>query len=232
MKTTNVQNADLNYDRYGMDEYDSDIRKVIPGHEDLHKQIENSVTTYAQGHQVTKIADLGIGTGLTSERILSLVPEAQLTAVDFSDNMIQGAKKRLAAYDTNFITGDYSEIDFGNGFDIVTGVIGIHHQTTEGKQKLFQKIFNSLKHDGMFIFGDLVTYADKMNAAFNDAKHYAFMVEHAEDDTSLKEWAYHHKFLNNLEPIEDQVAWLQDAGFRDVQTKYQFLNTALIIAIK
>src|SRR3954468_7131418 len=126
MKTTNVQPDDLNYDHYAMDKYDADIRRVIPGHEDLHKEIENVMRVYAQKHTVEKIADVGIGTALTAERILKITPHAKLVAVDFSDQMMAGAKKRLEKHTTEFILGDYSEIDFGSNFDIVTSVIGIH----------------------------------------------------------------------------------------------------------
>jgi tRNA (cmo5U34)-methyltransferase len=232
MKTTNVKAENLNYDHYESDKYDADIRRVIPGHEDLHKEIDKVVSEYSKNHQVKKIADLGIGTGLTAERILKVVSGAKLVAVDFSGQMLGGAKQRLAKYDTQYILGDYSEIDWGSDFDIVTSVIGIHHQNSIGKKKVFQKIYNSLKEGGIFIFGDLTTTNNKEDAAYNDARHYHHMVVNAENDTSLREWAYHHKFLNDLASIEDQLDWLKAVGFKDVGVRYRYLNTALIIATK
>ncbi len=232
MKTTNVKADNLNYDHYATGKYDADIRRVIPGHEDLHKEIENFVTDYTKSNKISRVADLGIGTGLTSERILKLTPDAELIAIDFSDQMIEGAKKRLASYNVKYRFGDYSEINFGENFDIVTSVIGIHHQNTGGKKKVFKKVYDSLKKGGVFMFGDLVTYRDKEEAAYNDAKHYALMVKNAEDEKSLREWAYHHKFLNDLAPIEDQIKWLKAVGFKHVTVTFQYLNTALIIAEK
>lgn len=232
MKTTNVNPDDLNYDHYAMGKYDADILRVIPGHVDLHAEIEKVVTEYSETHTVEKVADLGIGTALTAERILRIVPEAKLVAVDFSDQMMGGARKRLEKYNSEFIIGDYSEVDFGKDFDIVTSVIGVHHQNSEGKKKVFEKIFASLKVGGIFIFGDLFTYRNKEDAAYNDAKHFHHLVENAEDEKSLKEWAFHHKFLNLLEPLEDQIEWLQKIGFKKVEVKYNYLNTALIIAEK
>ena len=56
MKTTNVNPNDLNYDHYAMEKYDADILRVIPGHEDLHKEIEKVVKEYSKNHDIKKIA--------------------------------------------------------------------------------------------------------------------------------------------------------------------------------
>ena len=230
--STNVKAEELNYDKYENKKYDDDIRRVIPGHEKLHQEIEKIVEEFSQKNKVEKIVDLGIGTGLTSERILRIIPQVSLTAIDFSETMLSGAKKRLSKYQTKFILGDYAKEEFGKDFDIAVSVIGIHHQNHEGKRKLFKKIFNSLKQGGIFIFGDLVTYKDKEKAALNEEKHYAFLVENATDKKTLEEWTYHHKHLNDLAPIEDQVNWLKEAGFSSVDIKFEKLNTALILAKK
>ena len=231
-KTTNVRADELNYDKYASEIYDDDIKRSIPGHDELHKTIEKVVREFSQKHEVKKILELGIGTGITSEKMLKLIPTASLTAVDFSEQMMGGAKKRLSKYNVKYVLGDYSELKLDSDFDMVLSVIGIHHQNDEGKKKLFRKISNSLKSGGIFIFGDLVTYRDEKKAAVNDARHYHYLVENARDDQALEEWAHHHKFLNLLAPIEDQIEWLKKVGFSTVEVKYEHLNTVLIIAIK
>lgn len=232
MKTTNVKASNLNYDHYETKKYDNDIERVIPGHKRMHQEIKKIVNNFKKNNLINKIADLGVGTGLTAELIMKLNPEANLTANDFSRKMILGAKKRLAGFKVNYVFGDFSEINIGKNFDMVLTVIGLHHQNNTGKKKVFNKIFNSLNKGGIFILGDLVTYRNKQEAAYNDAKHFAHMVKNAEDERSLKEWAYHHKFLNDLAPIEDQIKWLKDVGFKKISIKYKYLNTALIIAYK
>ncbi len=230
--TTNVDPSELNYDSYERDVYDDDIRRSIPGHRDLHVALQDCVEKHVQHTEVSEILELGIGTGITSEVILSLIPEAHLTAIDFSEKMLSGAKERLSAYSVDYLIADYATEPFVGGFDIITSVIGIHHQNNEGKKDLFIKIHDSLTSGGMFIFGDLFTYNDKHKAALNDARHYHHLVEHARSSESMEEWAYHHKFLNDLAAIEDQVIWLRDVGFRKVKIVYEHMNTALIIARK
>ena len=96
INSTNISAGDLNYDHYESKKYDKDIRRVIPGHDALHEHIEKIVKTFAKKKETKKILDLGIGTGITAEKILSCVPSAEMVAVDFSSQMMQGARKRLA----------------------------------------------------------------------------------------------------------------------------------------
>lgn len=230
--TTNVQAKELNYDSYENEVYDEDIRRSIPGYEELHKELETAIKKYSQNNDVKKILELGVGTGISTEKVLRIIPQASLTVIDFSEQMMEGAKKRLSSYNVKYILGDYSEIPFEKDFDIIISVIGIHHQTNEGKKKLFKKIAQSLKPGGIFFFGDLVTHNDKKKAAITDAKHYHHLVNNARNEKSLEEWAHHHKFLNILAPLEQQIQWLKEAGFRTVTLNYEHLNTALLTATK
>jgi len=83
----------------------------------------------------------------------------------------------------------------------------------------------------VFIFADLVTYRDQKEAALNQAKHFKNLVDKTEDDKTLSEWAYHHLYLNDLAPIEDQIKWLKDDGFK-VKKDFLKINTTLLICHK
>ncbi|MBU0707125.1 class I SAM-dependent methyltransferase [Patescibacteria group bacterium] len=231
-KTTNLRADNLNYNNYANEVYDDDVRRSIPGYDELHKSIVKVVSKFSQKHKVRNILDLGVGTGFTSKKILKIIPTASLTAVDFSKQMMSGAKKRLSKYHVRYILGDFSKLNFYTDYEIVLSVIAIHHQNDSAKKRLFKKISNSLKTNGIFIFGDLVTYRDKKKAAINYSRHYHHLVKNARNDQALEEWAYHNKFLNLLAPIEDQLVWLKKAGFSSIQVKYEHFNTALIIATK
>ncbi len=227
---TNVNPNELNYDHYATEKYDSDIVRSIPGHVELHQHIDLLVESFPEQ---PKILELGVGTGLTAERILRKFPHAKYFANDFSRTMLNGARARLQDYDVQYLEGDYSTIDLPADNDVVISVIGIHHQETdEDKKNLFQRIYNSLNESGVFIFGDLVTYRNPAEAALNEAQHFHYLVENAQDEESLKEWAHHHKHLNKLAHLEDQVTWLREVDFREVIVQYQKFNTALVYAKK
>ena len=75
-KTTNVRANDLNYDKYANEIYDDDIRRSIPGHDNLHKEIIKTVREYTENHEVMKI--LGIEQGPKVGMVLSALLEEVL----------------------------------------------------------------------------------------------------------------------------------------------------------
>lgn len=228
---TNVKASDLNYDRYSDTKYDRDIVNSIPYHKKLHSVLASQIKQNYSPDKSYRILDLGVGTGITTAIIRELLPLAHLDVVDFSRQMLKGARKKLGTKNVTYIFGDYSKIKFRNKYDLVVSVIGIHHQTDPGKKKLFAKVYGLLKPGGMFLFGDLVTYSDKFDAAYNHALHFAHLVERSADARTLREWAHHHMFLNLLAPIEDQIRWLKKAGF-SVKTAFLKMNTALLVCRK
>mgnify|MGYP001560013222 CR=1 FL=1 len=58
-KTTNVLANELNYDKYATEIYDDDIKRSIPGYDDLHKAIEKVVHNYTGEYQVKKNSRTG-----------------------------------------------------------------------------------------------------------------------------------------------------------------------------
>jgi len=232
MKTTNVSASDLNYDRYTADKYDRDIVNSIPFHRELHEAIIAWVRKELDPKKSYSILDLGVGTGITSQLLHEALPHAQFDLVDFSEQMLNGAKKKMkSGGNVKYILGDYSKLILDKPYDLVVSVIGMHHQNTAGKKKMLKKIAGWLKPGGAFIFGDLVTYRDKKKAALNQARHFHHLVEKSSDEKTLTEWAHHHLFLNEPAPIEEQLDWLKSAGLKP-EVAYNKCNTALIVAKK
>lgn len=229
MKTTNVKPSQLNYDSYTLSKYDRDIVNSIPHHHEIHNLI-SEYTKNNFANKIISVLDLGVGTGLTSKLIQNILPLAKFTVVDFSRQMLRGAKKKLGST-VKYILGDYSKILFTDRYNLIISVIGIHHQNTVGKKKLFKKIYSLLKPNGIFILGDLVTYKDDHVAAYNNALHFHHLVKNATDKKTLTEWSYHHIFLNDLAPIEDQIVWLKKIGFK-VSVEFLQTNTALLVCKK
>lgn len=229
MKTTNVKPSQLNYDKYSLSKYDRDIVNSIPHHLEIHSLISDYVEKKYFNKDIS-VLDLGVGTGLTSKLIKDLLPLAKFSVVDFSRQMLKGAQKKLGST-VKYILGDYSKIKFTDKYDLIVSVVGIHHQNTVGKKMLFKKIYSLLKPSGVFILGDLVTYKNEHAAAYNNALHFHHLVKNATDIKTLTEWSHHHMFLNDLAPVENQILWLKNIGFK-VSIKFLQMNTALLVCEK
>ena len=102
------------------------------------------------------VLDLGCGTGNTSAL---LGRAAQLVCVDISANMIEIAKRKLAAFENIvFIQSDLLEFFESNErqFDKVVSAYAVHHLTENEKPVLFREIRKYLAPGGRAIFGDLM----------------------------------------------------------------------------
>jgi len=231
MDTTNVKPSQLNYDKYNSEKYDKDIVNSIPFHRQIHSLMVDFAKNYYQSEEKQEILDLGVGTAITSRLVKDVLPNAHFDLVDFSRQMLRGAKEKMGSENVDYIFGDYSKLKLKKKYDIVICVIGLHHQNHAGKKKMFKKIYGLLKPKGVFLFADLITYKNEKEAALNQAKHFKHLADTTEDDKTLSEWAYHHLYLNDLAPIENQIKWLKDAGFK-VDKKFLQFNTALLICKK
>lgn len=231
VNTTNVRACDLNYDHYTNNKYDRDIINAIPYHKEIHRQIAAYIQKHFKRDYAYSVLDLGAGTGITSRIIKDILPKTHFDLVDFSQRMLNGAKKQLGNKNVHYIKTDYARMKFDCKYNIILSVIGFHHQTHAGKKRLIKKIYRALKPGGVFVLGDLVTYRNKLVAATNNALHFHHLVEKSSNRKTLAEWAHHHMFLNRLEAIEDLEAWMGDIGFKIIK-KYHRFNTALIIGKK
>ena len=72
--------------------YDRDRMKLIPGHEAFYAAALELIPTDA-----THIVELGAGSGLFSAMLRVAFPEAHLTLIDFSENMLALARGRLGS---------------------------------------------------------------------------------------------------------------------------------------
>ncbi|MDP3763230.1 MAG: class I SAM-dependent methyltransferase, partial [bacterium] len=92
---TNVKPNELNYNNYTTDKYDQDIVNSIPFHKDIHLKIVEFIKNNFKEEEKYSIIDLGVGTGITTKIIQDILPNSNLDVVDFSDQMMTGAKKKL-----------------------------------------------------------------------------------------------------------------------------------------
>jgi tRNA (cmo5U34)-methyltransferase len=168
-----------------------------------------------------RILDLGTGDG----RLLALLrvdrPRFEGVAVDFSETMLDAARRRFAAdkrikvvrHDLNL------RLPLSPGeFDAVVSSFAIHHCPHDRKRALYGEIFGHLAPGGVFC-----------------------NLEHVASPTT----ALHRKFLsalgstpeaedrsNKLLDVETQVGWLRDIGFGDVDCYWKWLELALLIGLR
>jgi tRNA (cmo5U34)-methyltransferase len=214
------------FNRFAQD-YDSQREYVIPG---LREFYGASVWAMESAAPEPAVLDVGAGTGLLSAFLLEKFPEARLTLMDISENMLDMARKRFAARPgTKFVVCDYSRSELGGPYDIICSALSIHHLSPEDKQELFHRIFAALQPGGMFVNadqadGETVYFRERYLNYWNDFLKGGPMTE-AQHAEILKR----RDTLDRNDKLSLQLMWLNEAGFSDVDVVYK--NRTFIVTV-
>ena len=179
-----------------------------------------------------RVLDIGSGTGLFSSFILKKYPNAQITLIDLSDEMIKIAKERFASHpDFEYIVADYMGYAFEQKFDIIISALSIHHLTPHAKQKLYSMCYSLLNDDGYFLNSDQVLSPSEHIERVNLR---ALQQYHKESGLSEKdlEMAYKRMEYDNPSPLSSQLQWLSESGFKYVDCLYKRHHFCVLYAQK
>jgi tRNA (cmo5U34)-methyltransferase len=137
-------------------EFDDTILKLIPRYDDMISCMV-SVIPFDKFEEF-KLLDLGSGTGNITKAVKERYPNSKISCIDIAENMIQMAKIKLQNYtDIEYYTGDFSEFDFEEKYDVIVSSLALHHiKTDKDKKKFYSKIFSALKGGGVFLNSDVV----------------------------------------------------------------------------
>ena len=187
-----------------------------------HRTEGEKALLYQIPRNTKRVLDLGTGDG----RLLSLVmlerPTAEGIALDFSDPMLEQARKRFAQdAHVKIIKHDFSlplPQDALGCFDAVVSSLAIHHLTHLRKRLLYKEVFKLLNAGGIFCNLEHVSSpTQKVHLKFLAATN---MAPENEDPS------------NKLLDVETQLKWLRQIGFVDVDCYWKWLELALLIGFK
>ncbi len=194
--------------------YDALRRQLIP-HFDAFYGTALDLLEEAVGAGEFRCVDLGVGTGLLSEMILARFPGAQIEGVDLAPKMLDAARERLATYGArlHFTLADYATAPLAEPLDAVVSALSIHHLDHEAKRRLFRRIYDALRPGGVFINADQSLGA---TCEIEDAYQRRWEADVRLSGISEDDFAAARKraALDRSATFADQIAWLEDAGFR------------------
>jgi tRNA (cmo5U34)-methyltransferase len=139
------------------DTYEDMIRADVPRYDELQR-----VTVEAIPFEPTRVLELGVGTGETTKRLLERFPNARVTGLDSTPEMVFAARElgievRLARMEDPLPDGPW---------DLVTSVLTIHHLDADGKRDLFRRVREQSR---ALVFGDVVEVpADQQIASLTE----------------------------------------------------------------
>lgn len=207
-----------------------------------------------------RVLDIGGGWGPVTAVVLDTFPHAQVVIHDFSEPMLEDARRRLAAHGNavTFYRGDLLSPDWAAGlegqFDAVVSSIAIHNVRFPDRIRgVYHEIFPLVGPGGAFINLDHMSTGQLAGQA---DRHARAMQRRREVRAETGEWKPLEELMArrrsrsegahgapsdadlqriaNSEPatLVNQLRWLLDAGFDEADCFMREGNTALLGAFR
>ena len=161
------------------------VRSEVPAYD----RLQDVVARATSGVDARSILDLGVGTGVTAQRVLAEHPGARLVGIDESSDMLDHARRAFPAAD---LRAARLEDPLPHGpFDLVVSALSVHHLDGPGKADLFRRVASVVVPGGRVVVGDVVVPVDPADAVTPIDGEY-----------------------DKPRSAADQLCWLREAGFR------------------
>ena len=211
---------------------------LIDVQEDLIKRLFER-----HGRPVTRFLDLGAGDGALSALMLSIFPQAEAVLVDFSEPMLAGVERRLGGRGKwQIVRGDLSETSWrealpGGSYGAAVSSLAIHHLPGERKRALYAEVFDLLEDGAMFVNLDYVTVTGPLQGLWDEQLVANSMRLERERGSSRSAEELERNLCGDADEdrpdtVEDQVQWLRDAGFEQVEVHFKWAEVAVFGGIR
>ena len=165
--------------------------------------------------------DLGAGTGLLAAMVRAAHPGLALELVDVAPAMLAQARLRFAGTpDVAFTTADYGREPLGGPHDLVVSALSIHHLADADKRHLFASIRAALVPGGLFVNAEqvLAPMPDLERRAHARWRAQAAALGATPAELAAAEARMAH---DRCATLEDQLRWLRQAGFTEVDCAFK-----------
>jgi tRNA (cmo5U34)-methyltransferase len=213
------------------EDYDRTRRRLVPGFDDFYRAAIDLIRFPRESR--LKVLDLGAGTGLMAAFIAYSFPNARITMVDISNEMLERARARfeLAGERFRFEVSDYGVDPIQEKYDVVVSALSIHHLSDEQKRSLFNRIHGALNDGGVFVNAEQFRGATPERHQFHHERWITRVRELGVDDRDLTAALERMKF-DRAATLEDQLEWMRATGFRDIDCAYKNLIFAVYCGVK
>jgi tRNA (cmo5U34)-methyltransferase len=211
--------------------YDSLIRRAVPRYDEMTARLLEYLPREAES-----VLELGCGTGNLSLALAHRFPNASLTFVDASPEMLAGTRARIEESDIElsrqpeYIASRFEDLTLSaRSFDVVVSSISLHHVVD--KAGVYRTTRAALRDGGIFAFADQIRGEPDANHRVNWEGWLDFCREPGnctpEEIQSLLDHAAAH---DHYTPLSEHFALLSDSGFGAVDCVWRNLMWGIVTA--
>lgn len=206
--------------------YDAERRCLIPPYDAFYGAAIGALEL--AGGPLRRVLDLGAGTGLLARAVARAHPEAQLTLLDGAAGMLDLARAALGD-GAGYLVADFADAPPPGPWDAVVSSLAIHHLADDGKRALYARVHEQLAPGGVFVNAEQVSGPTaRLDAAYAAWHERSARALGATDE----QWAgaCERMRADHLAPLADQLRWLREAGFADVDCVFKDHGFAVLVA--
>ncbi len=211
--------------------YDRSRHALIPDYDDLYGAAVAALELEAD--EPACVLDLGAGTGGFALEVVNAYPLVKCELADISAKMLDQARVKFAG-DGRF---SFRELDivageFGHGWDRIVSSFVIHHLEHENKRKVFAKACAALEPGGIFVNIDQVQACSQAVQDIHMRLWKKDVLAAGALEQDLEDGLKRMEAMDINAELDDQVLWLEQAGFSEVEVVYRNYFYAVFVARK
>ena len=174
---------------------------------------------------LTTLLDIGCGTGLELASLYRRFPQLKVTGIDLSDAMLEKLRATYTDRDIEIIQADYFTYPFPPcRYDAALSFETLHHFPYDQKQKIYEKLFQTIRPGGTYVECDYIACCAEEEALCLDS----YRIRR--DRSGIPADAFVH--IDIPLTLDHQIELMEKAGFQTVDVLYQNGGPAVIQAKK
>jgi len=212
--------------------YDEWVKIALPCYDEIFS-IAKELIPFATDARI-EVLDLGAGTGLFSMHVLQKYPNAAFVLYDVAPKMLDVARERFRESPNQFqyIVDDYRYFQSSKRFDLAVSSLSIHHLTDSEKKDLFKRAYTALSNKGVFINVDQIRGPTPFLQELYWAKWLEKVREKGAAEEKISESIQRRVTYDKDALLTEQLQWLRDAGFANVDCIYKNYFIGVFVATK